>query len=102
VEDWAEIRRLYLAERMSIKAIARKLCLARNTVRNAVRSKQPPPHQTGTDELLPSHRRSPPSNRTAGHHLSSRRSGRIPARTGHGQQRPYRVGGQFSGAVDTM
>ena len=42
VEDWAEIRRLYLAERMSIKAIAKKLCLARNTVRHAVRSVQPP------------------------------------------------------------
>lgn len=42
MEDWAEIRRLYLAERMSIKAIARKLHLARNTVRNAVRSAQPP------------------------------------------------------------
>lgn len=42
MEDWAEIRRLYLAERMSIKAIAKKLCLARNTVRNAVRSVQPP------------------------------------------------------------
>ena len=42
MEDWAEIRRLYLAERMSIKAIAKKLHLARNTVRNAVRSTQPP------------------------------------------------------------
>jgi transposase len=42
VEDWAEIRRLYLAERMPIKAIAKKLGLARNTVRNAVRSVQPP------------------------------------------------------------
>jgi transposase len=42
VEDWAEIRRLYLAERMPIKAIAKKLHLARNTVRNAVRSAQPP------------------------------------------------------------
>jgi transposase len=42
VEDWAEIRRLYLAERMSIKAIAKQLRLARNTVRNAVRSAQPP------------------------------------------------------------
>jgi DNA-binding transcriptional regulator LsrR (DeoR family) len=37
VEDWAEIRRLYLAERMPIKAIAKKLGLARNTVRHAVR-----------------------------------------------------------------
>ncbi|MFV2128381.1 IS21 family transposase [Micromonospora sp. LOL_013] len=42
VEDWAEIRRLYLAEQMPIKAIARKLGLSRNTVRSAVRSAQPP------------------------------------------------------------
>lgn len=42
MEDWAEIRRLYLAERMPIKAIAKKLGLARNTVRHAVRSVQPP------------------------------------------------------------
>jgi transposase len=42
VEDWAEIRRLYLAERLPIKAIAKKLGLARNTVRHAVRSVQPP------------------------------------------------------------
>jgi transposase len=42
VEEWAEIRRLYLAEGMSIKAIARKLRVARNTVRNAVRSSGPP------------------------------------------------------------
>ncbi|MER7009704.1 helix-turn-helix domain-containing protein, partial [Dactylosporangium sp. NPDC000555] len=42
VEDWAEIRRLYLSEQMPIKAIARRLHLSRNTVRNAVRSVQPP------------------------------------------------------------
>ncbi len=42
MEDWAEIRRLYLAEQMPIKAIARRLRLSRNTVRSAVRSVQPP------------------------------------------------------------
>jgi transposase len=42
VQEWAEIRRLYLSERMSIKAIAKKLDMARNTVRSAVRSTQPP------------------------------------------------------------
>jgi transposase len=42
VEDWAEIRRLYLAEQLPIKAIARRLGLSRNTVRGAVRSVQPP------------------------------------------------------------
>lgn len=42
LEEWAEIRRLHRAEGMSIKAIARKLHVARNTVRGAVRSTQPP------------------------------------------------------------
>ena len=42
MEEWAEIRRLYLSERMPIKAIARRLCLSRNTVRAAVRSVTPP------------------------------------------------------------
>jgi transposase len=42
LEEWAEIRRLHRAEGLSIKAIARKLHLARNTVRGAVRSTQPP------------------------------------------------------------
>lgn len=42
VEDWAEIRRLYLAEGLSIKEVARQLGLARNTVRSAVRSDAPP------------------------------------------------------------
>jgi transposase len=53
VEDWAEIRRLYLAERMSIKAVAKKLGLARNTVRNAVRSVQPPRYvRTGSGSIV--------------------------------------------------
>jgi len=53
LEEWAEIRRLYLAERMSIKAIARKLHLARNTVRGAVRSVQPPRYvRAGTGSIV--------------------------------------------------
>jgi DNA-binding transcriptional regulator LsrR (DeoR family) len=43
LEDWAEIRHLHLGEGMPIRAIARKLGLSRNTVRNAVRSATPPP-----------------------------------------------------------
>src|SRR3954447_32917 len=42
VEDWAEIRRLHLAEGVSIKEISRRLGVARNTVRSAVRSEGPP------------------------------------------------------------
>ena len=42
VEDWAEIRRLHRAERLSIKEITRRLGVARNTVRSALRSDSPP------------------------------------------------------------
>lgn len=42
VEDWAEIRQLHRAEGLSIKEIARRLGIARNTVRTAVRSEGPP------------------------------------------------------------
>jgi transposase len=45
VEDWAEIRRLHRAEGMKIKAIARRLGLARNTVRDALRSDEPPRYE---------------------------------------------------------
>jgi transposase len=42
VEDWAEIRRLYRAEGLPIKTIARTLGISRNTVRAAVASDAPP------------------------------------------------------------
>ncbi len=42
MEDWAEIRRLHRAEGMAIKAIARQLGVARNTVRSALASDGPP------------------------------------------------------------
>ncbi len=45
MEDWAEIRRLYRAEGMGIKAIARHMRVARNTVREAVRSDIPPRYE---------------------------------------------------------
>lgn len=45
VEDWAEIRRLHFAEELGIKTIARRLGIARNTVRGAVRSDDPPSYQ---------------------------------------------------------
>lgn len=45
MEDWAEIRRLHLAEGIPIKEIARRLGLARNTVREAVRSATPPRYE---------------------------------------------------------
>ena len=45
VEDWAEIRRLHRAEGMSIKGIARHLGIARNTMRRAVASDDPPKYR---------------------------------------------------------
>jgi len=45
VEDWAEIRRLHRAEGMGIKAIARRLGIARNTVRDALGSDEPPRYE---------------------------------------------------------
>lgn len=45
MEDWAEIRRLYKAEGVPIKEIARRLGVARNTVRAALDSDRPPKYQ---------------------------------------------------------
>lgn len=42
MEDWAEIRRLHKSEGMSIKAISRRLGIARNTVRTALAADEPP------------------------------------------------------------
>jgi hypothetical protein len=44
-EDWAEIRRLHRAEGMPIKAISRHLGVARNTVRKALASSEPPTYR---------------------------------------------------------
>ena len=45
VEDWAEIRRLYRAEGLPIKAIARVLRVSKNTVKAALVSDGPPKYQ---------------------------------------------------------
>jgi transposase len=45
VEDWAEIRRLYRAEGVAIKTIARTLGVSRNTVRAAISSDGPPKYE---------------------------------------------------------
>jgi transposase len=42
VQQWAEIRRLHLVEGVAIKEIARRMGVARNTVRTALRSAHPP------------------------------------------------------------
>ncbi len=42
MEDWAEIRRLHRSEGLPIKAIARRLGVARNTVRSALAADEPP------------------------------------------------------------
>jgi len=48
VEDWAEIRRLHRAEGVPIKEIARRLGVARNTVRAALSSDRPPQYRRTT------------------------------------------------------
>jgi transposase len=45
MEDWAEIRRLSRAEGMAIKAIARRLGIARNTVKRALAAHEPPRYE---------------------------------------------------------
>lgn len=45
MEDWAEIRRLHRAEGVPIKEIARRLGLARNTVRAALTSERVPKYE---------------------------------------------------------
>jgi transposase len=45
VEDWAEIRRLHRSEGLGIKTIARRLGVARNTVRAALVAHEPPKYE---------------------------------------------------------
>ena len=45
MENWAEIRRLHRSEKIPIKEIARKLGIARNTVRAALPSERPPKYE---------------------------------------------------------
>jgi transposase len=45
VEDWAEVRRLHRVEGMAISAIARRLGIARNTVKKALASDRPPKYE---------------------------------------------------------
>ena len=52
MEDWAEIRRLHRAENVPIKAIARQLGIARNTVRAALASDMPPKYQRAGKQSL--------------------------------------------------
>ena len=47
MENWAEIRRLHRSESIPIKEIARKLGIARNTVRAALASDRPPKYERG-------------------------------------------------------
>ena len=55
MEHWAEIRRLHLSEQLGVKTIARRLGLARNTVRSALAADAPPkwsrtPHGSLVDQ----------------------------------------------------
>lgn len=58
MEDWAEVRRLRRVEGMAISAIARRLGIARNTVKKALASDRPPkyerpPRGSVVDEVEP-------------------------------------------------
>lgn len=53
MEDWAEIRQLHRAEGLPIKEIARRLGIARNTVRVALRADQVPRRERGRASDLP-------------------------------------------------
>ncbi len=62
MEDWAEIRRLHRAEGLGIKTIARRLGVARNTVRTALAAHEPPkyhrePAGSAVDAFEPAIRR---------------------------------------------
>lgn len=52
VEDWAEIRRLHRAERVSISEIARVMGVSRNTVKAALRSDGAPKYQRAQSSTL--------------------------------------------------
>src|SRR3954470_9077027 len=52
LEEWAEVRRLHRAEGVSIKEIARRLGLARNTVRAALRADAAPSRERGPRRSL--------------------------------------------------
>jgi len=45
VEDWAEIRRLHFAERLGKQTIAKRLGVARNTVKDAIKRNDPPAYR---------------------------------------------------------
>ena len=49
MELWAEIRSLRREDGLSIRAIAHKLGLARNTVREVLRSTEPPEYRRGSE-----------------------------------------------------
>jgi len=52
VEDWAEVRRLYRAEGMAIRAIARRLGVSKNTVRKALACHEPPRYERVSPGLV--------------------------------------------------
>jgi hypothetical protein len=89
VEDWAEIRRLHFAERLGKQTIAKRLGVARNTVKDAIKRNDPPAYRrprrgSAVDPFEPQIRELPSlflrerTSRTP----STRRSERQPLRSG--------------------
>src|SRR6478736_4092686 len=53
VEDWAEIRRLHVAERVPIKQIARHMGISKNTVKAMLAADAPPRYRrAGTGSVV--------------------------------------------------
>ena len=115
VEDWAEIRRLHVAERMPIRQIARQLGISKNTVKAKLAADAPPRYRraaTGSavDEVEPRIRRLLSQTPTMPATVIAERIGwsrgmtvlnaRVRATKGVSFQPPK--GGQYSTAVDSL
>lgn len=66
VEDWAEIRRLYLSENLNKRAISRCLGVARKTVDDALATDEPPAYSRVLFQLALTNRQPHPKPNETG------------------------------------